>query len=103
MIHDLLQSLSSVYLAGRLELLEDRQREYAEVLFLDWLATTRAREVWSLVFRRQIEAWPEGFPAWIDGQLRSRSPRDASPGAVAERAPARVTQPATATEPSKPV
>jgi hypothetical protein len=68
-VHELLQTLSSVHLAGKLELLEDEQRRYAEILFLEWLSTPRAREIWELVFRDQVASWPQGFPAWVDSEL----------------------------------
>jgi len=68
-VHDLLQTLSSIYLAGHLDLLEDEQRRYAELLFLDWLSTPKATEIWTLVFRKQVAAWPEGFVEWVDSEL----------------------------------
>ncbi len=68
-VHDLLQTLSSIYLAGRLDLLEDEQRRYAELLFLDWLSTPKATKIWTLVFRNQAATWPEGFASWVDAEL----------------------------------
>jgi hypothetical protein len=68
-VHELLQTLSSVYLAGRLELLHDEQRRHAERSLFDWLSTPKARQIWELVFRQYVDTWPEGFPEWIDSGL----------------------------------
>jgi hypothetical protein len=68
-VHELLQTLSSIYLAGKLELLEDEQRSYEERVFLYWLSTPQARQIWEMVFRQYVDTWPEGFPEWIDLRL----------------------------------
>lgn len=75
-VHDLLQTLSSMYLAGQLDLLEEEQRRYAELLFLDWLSTPKATLIWERVFRKQGATWPDGFVAWVDAELqRHQAPR----------------------------
>jgi hypothetical protein len=68
-VHDVCQTLSSVYNAQRLKLIDAEQSEYLADLFLDWLRVQSAREVWDGVFRHQEATWPPGFVPWVDRGL----------------------------------
>lgn len=68
-VHDLLQTLSSVYNAWRLDLIEPQQIAYLAELFFDWLRVAKARTVWEQVFKVQEDTWPEGFVKWVDAGL----------------------------------
>jgi hypothetical protein len=68
-VHDLLQTLSSIHNAHRFSLIDDEQSRYLSALFLDWLRLPAASAVWVDIFRVQAETWPPGFVAWLDARL----------------------------------
>jgi hypothetical protein len=71
-VHDLLQTLSSVYNAGRLAVIEPQQASYLAELFFDWLRVAKAQAVWEQIFKEQEDTWPEGFTKWVDDGLSRR-------------------------------
>jgi hypothetical protein len=73
-VHDVLQTLSSVYNAGELTLIEETQVSYLAELFLDWLRVPEARSVWDDVFSLQVGTWPMGFVTWVEAGLTRTTP-----------------------------
>lgn len=70
-VHDLLQTLASIYNAGELGLIAGAQRTYLVDLFVDWLRLENAQVVWNDIFRHQEDTWPQGFVGWIDERLEA--------------------------------
>ena len=71
-VHDLLQTLSSVFLALQSDLIEVGQAEGLYTIMFDWLSTDKAFEVWKSAFRTQADTWPAGFVSFADSRLANR-------------------------------
>jgi hypothetical protein len=85
-VNELLQNLSSAYLAAEMGLLTEQMRDYIVSLFIDWLQVDEGRRIWVEVFRVQPDTYPPGFIEFLDARLatmptferpnRTRHPND---------------------------
>jgi hypothetical protein len=86
-VNELLQNLSSAYLAAEMGLLSERTRDYIFALFLDWVQVPEARAIWTDVFRVQGATFPVGFVDFLDARLAASvpsPPEDVGDDAAAE-------------------
>jgi hypothetical protein len=75
-VHDMLASLASIYMANQVKLIDDTHAKYVYVLFADWLRLPRPHRIWTNVFAVQPESWPPGFVDCINGLIVTRTQAD---------------------------
>jgi hypothetical protein len=77
-VHDMLATMSSVYLALEQKLIAREQADYLGELFGDWLGLPKARWIWEKVFSTpdQAASWPPGFIPWVDSMIGTASPAE---------------------------
>lgn len=68
-VHDICSNLSSVCNAQSLGIIEPTLADYVAELYIDWLRTEKAREIWSSIFATQSDTWPAGFVEWVEDKL----------------------------------
>lgn len=68
-VHDVLQSMSSIYTARQLGLIDPPQAACLTKLFADWLGVPQARSIWKAVFMHQDDTWPKGFVDYVENSL----------------------------------
>lgn len=76
-VHSMLSSLMSIYIAQQSDLLDGAKFDFSAALFAEWLQQPEARQIWVKEFRWQEAAWPTGFVEYVDDWLARPSPWDA--------------------------